>query len=309
MTPPPTAIRSQRQTLRQTLRSPARSLALMLRRRLLRWLLAGRSPLAHRRFAVLPDDLVSEEVLVAGLYEETLLRALFDGLLADRRDAFAAGVALDVGANIGNHTLWFAQRFARVHACEPNPRTLALLRCNVELAAAANVEVHGVGLGDRDGELPFASDDGANLGGSGFVFAGVAGGREIVCPLRRGDGLLPPARLGGPLALVKLDVEGAELAALQGLEQTLARERPVVVFESNRRDGVGGGAELLAWLRARGYDEVWSVDEEAAASTPLRRLATRLWHGEVIASTPLTVLPDRRYAMLVAFPAGAPPRR
>lgn len=287
----------------ERLRSPWQSLRLMLARRLLRWLLTGRSTQRHPRFAVLPGDTVSEEVLVAGLYEETLLLPLFNHLLAGRRADFSQQVAVDVGANIGNHSLFLARHFARVVAFEPNPDTLAMLTCNVALALpAGRVEVVPVGLGDRNGEFSFLQNESGNLGGSGFEFAGVRGGREVVCSLRRGDELLGPDRLGARVGLIKLDVEGAELAALQGLRDTLQRDRPVLLFESNRPDGPQGGEALLAWLRSQGYQDFWSVEERGAGQPPWRRLLRRLLRGEQIACQPVTRLQARPYSMLVALP-------
>ncbi len=278
------------------------SLALMLRRRLLRRLLAGR-PAAHAApFAVLPGDTVSEEVLVAGVYESELLSALFDGLLADRREAFRRAAAVDVGANIGNHSLFFAPRFAAVHAFEPNPPALALLRCNAALAESAHLHVHPFGLGDRDAQLLFSQNTDGNLGGSGFGFAGVHGGQARLCEVRRGDGVLSQALQGLPLALLKIDVEGAELAVLQGLAQTIAREKPVVVFESNRAAGPQGGAQVLDWLRAQGYRDIHAVEDESAGAPAWRRLALRLLRGERIRIAPLAALQDRPYPMLVARP-------
>jgi FkbM family methyltransferase len=286
----------------QVARNRRLALGLMLRRRLLRWLLAARPAVHAAPFAVLPGDTVSEEVLVAGIYEAALLSALFDGLLASRRSAFLQGAAVDVGANIGNHSLFFAPRFAAVHAFEPNPPALALLRCNAALAGASRLHVHAFGLGDRDAQLPFSHNTDGNLGGSGFGFAGVQGGQVRLCELRRGDGVLPQALQGLPLALLKIDVEGAELAVLQGLADTVARERPVVVFESNRAGGAQGGAQVLAWLRAQAYSDFHVVEDESAGATPLRRLALRLLHGERIRIAPLGDLQDRPYPMLVALP-------
>jgi FkbM family methyltransferase len=275
----------------------------MLGRRVLRRLLAQRSANRHPRFVVLPGDEVSEEIIVAGLYEEALLLPLFDTLLAPLRPAFARQTALDVGANIGNHSLYFARHFGRVLAFEPNPTTLAVLRCNLALSPGpALVDVVPVGLGDRDGEFSFLQNESGNLGGSGFAFAGITRGKEVVCSLRRGDDLLTPELLQGPVGLVKLDIEGAELAALQGLAATLRRDQPVVLFESNRRDGPQGGAAVLACLQALGYRQFWSVEEVGKGWPAWRRLLRRLWAGEQIEIRPLDSLEDRPYSMLVALP-------
>ena len=278
------------------------SLGLMLRRRLLRWVLAARPAVHAAPFAVLPGDTVSEEVLVAGVYEAILLEALFDGLLADRRETFLRGAAVDVGANIGNHSLFFLPRFAAVHAFEPNPPAVALLRCNASLAGANHLHVHAYGLGDRNGQLPFSDNTEGNLGASGFGFAGVQGGQARLCELRRGDDVVPQALQGLPLALLKIDVEGAELAVLQGLGETVARERPVVVFESNRAGGTAGGERVIAWLQAQGYRDVHTVEDESAGVSPARRLAQRLLHGERTQIAQLGALEDRPYPMLVALP-------
>ena len=283
-------------------RTPWQSASLMLRRRLLRHLVAAPGGNGHERFAVLSNDSVSEEVLVAGLYEETLLTTLFDRLLAPRRAELATGVALDIGANIGNHSVFMARYFAKVISFEPNPVALAMLRCNLELAGAAHVQVFAVGLADRPGRFEFRQNRSGNLGASGFAFAGLSVGESIECEAARGDDLLTPAVLGGPLRLVKIDIEGAELAALRGLELTLRRERPIVLFESNRTHGPDGGREVFAFLRELGYAEFLTIEEPLLFAGRLGRLLTRLAHGERLSVRQIESPEHPPYSLLVAMP-------
>lgn len=297
-------------TLTVRMRTAWQSVSLMLRRRLLRALLAAPSAHGHARFAVLANDTVSEEVLVAGLYEEALLLMLFEHLFKPRQAEFASGVALDIGANIGNHSVFMARYFARVISVEPNPTALALLRCNLLLAGARHAQVLPVGLADAPGTLEFRQNESGNLGGSGFAFAGLQAGRAITCDVVRGDDVLTPELLGGALRLVKIDIEGAELAALKGLAATLKREQPLVLFESNRAAGPGGGREVFALLRELGYAQFLAIDElcwfpgRTGRMGRLSRLLTRLVIGERLRVLPIESPEHPPYSLIVAVPRG-----
>lgn len=79
--------------------------------------------------------------------------------------------------------------------------------------------------------------------------------------------------VGGPVDVVKLDVEGSELAALRGMEGLLRRNHaPRALFvechpELLERAGASRD-ELLDWLRAAGYDVTW-IDEANRRTAPL----------------------------------------
>lgn len=288
-------------------RTPWQTMMAMTKRRLLRWIVRSQSRGRHARFAVLPGDVVSDEIIVTGLYEEVVLTALFERFLSRELAVFRTGVAVDVGANIGNHSLYLQRHFARVIAFEPNPDALAILRCNVALSGEGRIEVISVGLGDRDATLEFHQDSRGNLGGSGFGFAGVTGGNRRECRVCRGDDVLSPALLGGKrIALIKLDIEGAEFAALRGLGDTIRNHRPVILFESHRAGGDSGGRAIFGLLRGLGYRDFFAVDE-AAALRPGRwgKLAHRLLYGEQIVFQRIAAPLDRFYQMIAALPGDA----
>jgi FkbM family methyltransferase len=265
-------------------------------------LLAKNPTHAHSRFAVLPGDAVSEEIMVAGLYEEALLLMLFEHVFKGRHGEFAGAVVLDVGANIGNHALFMARYFSRVLAFEPNPMALSVLRCNVALAAKQNVDVFALGLGDQSGTMTFIQNDEGNLGGSGFEFAGVERGTSIKCEIARGDDVLTREVLGAPLRVIKIDIEGAELAALRGLRETIVREQPFVLFESNRALGSGGGNEVFAFLRNLGYSRFFAIEEVTVGRGRLSRLFTRMILGERMRVVTIEAPKNPPYSLIVAVP-------
>ena len=79
----------------------------------------------------MPGDHIGDSIFIDGLYEGALLQSAFSTLLAGRTQQFAESACLDIGANIGNHSGFFADRFARVIAMEPNPIFCMALRATV----------------------------------------------------------------------------------------------------------------------------------------------------------------------------------
>jgi len=172
------------------------------------------------------------------------------------------GVFLDLGANAGLFSFVVADRCprTRVIAVEPHPRLATLLRRDAEELGArlarhgSRVEVVETALGASDGTVVFhqlCHDDISSL----YPVPGHAG-RAVVTPLRRGDALLAALDVG-TVELCKLDVEGAELAVLRGLEETLKHQRiRRLRMEINReRCAAAGHApdDLVAALARHGY--------------------------------------------------------
>jgi len=277
--------------------------ARLARSRGVRRLAAQRRRRQAPRIACFADDDIGAQILAHGWYEDLLLQALFERFLRDRAAAFRAGVAVDVGANIGNHTLWFARRFARVVAVEPNPVCTHLLQASLLMNGVDNVHLLALGLSDTAGERPFHADLHGNLGRSGLA-AELAASATRSFPVRveRGDTVLDaPALAGLPLRLVKLDIEGHELAALRGMAGLLRTQQPVVLFEANRADGEDGGNAVLAELAQHGYRHFYAIETNALPGAgPLRRLLHRVREGLRLRLREVTQLPPRRHSLVLA---------
>ncbi|MEC5387668.1 FkbM family methyltransferase [Uliginosibacterium sp. H3] len=281
-------------------------------RRLLDFVLRGRDTTALPLHVLLPGDEVSGEMLVAGIHEGQLLQPLMDHFLAAHKPHFANEVALDVGANIGNHSLFFSRHFRTVLSVEPNPRTLTILRANAALSGA-DVRVLPVGFADQDGALSFFSNHQGNLGASGFAFAqgptDARSGEQIECAARRGDAVLKEVLGvdGAPrIGLIKLDVEGAELSALRGLTECLARDKPFVIFESLRTDGESGGLAIFSFLRGAGYASFYAIESSVTSAKPSAfGWLRRLFCGEHVRLRRLEApVAGDAYLMILAVPAG-----
>ncbi|WP_240919227.1 FkbM family methyltransferase [Acidovorax sp. HDW3] len=139
------------------------------------------------------------------------------------------GDVLVGGAYFGDQAVLVARQLAghglRVHCFEPNPQQARMLQRNIDINHLGNAVVNVAGLWHRSGEHMRLDgfDSFANMvaaqDGSGFDTVAMDDYAQ---------------RLGLRVGLIQLDIEGAELAALQGAQQVLARDKPHVVFELHR---------------------------------------------------------------------------
>lgn len=213
--------------------------------------------------ACFPLDSIGREIVSDGFYERELLSALFDVVFADWRQRFAGSVAIDVGANIGNHSCYFAPRFARVHAFEVNPTAAHLLEANVAFNRYRNVRVHSFGLSDTPGTLPFEEFQGGNLGRSRFLDENAQGTEAAAVrqlPVEVFDRIEADLALDLPVGLVKIDVEGFERRVIAGMAGMLSREQPFVLFESQAGAGPDGGEAIFSLLRSLGYRRFLGIE-------------------------------------------------
>ncbi len=278
---------------------PWYSVNLIFKRRLLRWILKRRSNRRPARFAVLPNDHVSNEIIISGLYEERFLVTLFEYWFKPFLSEFSNGIALDIGANIGNHTEYFSRHFKKVYAFEPNPIALALLECNMKLNECENVEVLPFGLGNELGDFDFIVNKHGNLGGSGFDYSGQTpiGSTNIKCHIKRGDQYFSENEIEEPIRLIKLDIEGGELHALHGLAKTIQKHHPLIIFESN--NGVDGN-KVITYLRSCGYQNFSALSDSSTRYGRLGKLFNILLFGEHIEIFNLKLVGDTSYSMLIA---------
>lgn len=189
---------------------------------------------ARRRGVVWNLDLregIDLTIYMRGAFERDTLRAL-ESLVRE------GATVLDVGANVGAHTLHLARLVGatgRVVAFEPTDFAIAKLRANLEAnpELAARVEVHQAFLVGSPGAKIAAAvasswpvdgtaADDAQMGSRAM---GVSGAVATTI-----DAVIAAA--GDPdVQLIKMDVDGHELEVLEGAQSLLARRRPIIVME------------------------------------------------------------------------------
>jgi FkbM family methyltransferase len=138
----------------------------------------------------------------------------------------------DVGANIGHHTLFMSSHADRVFSFEPFFVVRNEMERKLAHAGVSNVTVFPVALGDQNQSAAFSPPTGANQGTGtlGEILPDNASSDKISVEVIRGDDFLAANHLP-PISLLKMDVEGFEEKALEGLRETLWRDRPPIFME------------------------------------------------------------------------------
>ncbi len=162
---------------------------------------------------------------------------------------------VDIGANVGNHAMYFATFMgaARVIVIEPNPQAIEALTANVEangLQDLIDMSALGIGLSDQSEAGYKIKRQGGNLGATRLK----KGAGKI--SVHRGDDLLGEDRVD----LIKIDVEGMEMRVLAGLEQTIATQRPALFVEVDAENDVA----FHAWCSEAGYAVTFEARHQQA---------------------------------------------
>lgn len=133
-------------------------------------------------------------------------------------------VILDIGANIGNHTLYFAKvcKAKKIYSFEPIQGTFQILEKNIRINKIDDVvTAYNMAIGEGVGKASIASYNEKNIGGT---------------QLKENDrGLIPVTSLDHfdftNIDFVKIDVEGFECNVLKGAVNFFAANRPLVFIE------------------------------------------------------------------------------
>jgi FkbM family methyltransferase len=139
-------------------------------------------------------------------------------------------VILDIGANIGNHSIFFATQcnVSEVYSFEPIKETYLMLKNNIEINNLSSlIKPYNYGVSDGKGYASIDEVPKNNIGGTS-IKKDNTGNIELVSI----DSFLNLKQLD----FIKIDVESFEISVLLGLKETLKKFMPTIlieIFESN----------------------------------------------------------------------------
>ena len=190
----------------------------------------------------MPYDSICKEILIEGLYEKSVLDAMCQ-LVQDKKCT-----VLDVGANIGNHSVWFSKIFDDVVSFEPSERNGWIFKANLELNNITNIRFIQKGLSDTAGFIELNNDRNKLDTNNGFdqeqpFFTSKQAQQMIEIGI--GDSEIDALKLSKKIGMIKVDVEGHEPKVIKGLATTIAKHRPIIYWEAFTADTVNESKKAL----------------------------------------------------------------
>ena len=194
----------------------------------------------------------SRSINLHGVYEIKELSTLIDWLKIYSPSVFD-GEVIDIGANIGNHSIFFSQYFRRVYSFEPNHCTFEILKINAQLVD--NMTCYEEGLSEIDGEA-FLTDP---VGFPGCCEIADSTQNNLSIQIKKLDSVSDRFQ---DVRLIKVDIEGHELKAFLGGEQFIRQNKPFILFEQHPNEfDSNGTSKVIELLKSFGYSKFATVLE------------------------------------------------
>jgi FkbM family methyltransferase len=188
-----------------------------------------------------------------GRYEDDQLR-LLEHFINEKIPDSHKYAAVDIGANIGNHSVFFSKFFNKVHSFEPNPITYDVLSLNSKYSnPKKNIVTYNFGLSDKNDSLlcSFAS---TNIGGAKIKtpdYDTSSHDKNIYIEVKIADEI--NSLQEESISLIKVDIEGHEINALKGSEKIIKSNKPIILFEQGIEQINNYSSETIEYLSQLNY--------------------------------------------------------
>ena len=217
--------------------------------------------------AIFAFDRIALKIMIYGQFEKEELNVL-------RREVFSKidpqKHCLDIGANIGNHSLAFAKHFSVVHAFEPNERTFNLLKINSKLVS--NIIPYNIGASNCNATFD-ASENNTNYGNTRIIDKSQEAFDittiQFECKIL--DEYLPQEVIER-IGFIKIDVEGHEHASLLGCRKIIESYKPVIVFELLKEDISNNSSDVYNYLKNMGYSCFYEMNNSVLFRKKLQKM-------------------------------------
>lgn len=250
-------------------------------------------------------DHIGLTINLEGRYEKLQLD-LVERMIVEKIPNAKDAIALDIGANIGNHSLFFSNYFNKVYSFEPNPITYDVLLINCKYnTPKKNIIPYNFGLSESERELPFIIDR-SNIGGSKIQTSHEVANEDekTTVQVKKVDDIEFPQKK--PISLIKIDVEGHEFKALKGAEKIIKSNKPLILFEQGKDEIFGGSSKVIDYLASFNYN-FYTIQKrfyfgESFISKSLGFIL-RSAFGEQLSFVETKRFQNRYYDMILAIPS------
>ena len=194
-----------------------------------------------------------------GTYEELEAKIMEEKITA-------GSIVVDVGANIGLHTLNMARivgNTGQVFAFEPDPSNFEILRKNVKINNYQNIILEEKAVGDKHGRVTLYQSDHP---GNHRLFPQTKQAKgEVEVELTSLDKYFIDSNLAEKINFIKIDVEGLEFSVLNGMKNILKNNKKIkILFEFMPKNIIEVGfvpIDLLNYITSNDF-KLYCIDEK-----------------------------------------------
>lgn len=199
-----------------------------------------------------PKDSIRLKSMLSGdFYEPDLLNHVLDN--------YSGGAVLDVGANVGNHSVFFGHYLKgspdfSLDAFEPEASAHRLLVKNLSTnEISSKISIHNIAIGSKNGSVDLNSGSSKNLGAAKVIRS--SDDRTLNIPMKPLDEIVSPTK---KVSIIKMDIEGFESEALLGSHRILSENSPILYIEAASNENKNKIDKILLPL---GYKSIGVVND------------------------------------------------
>ncbi len=190
------------------------------------------------------NDTIAKEINIHGIYEHEEIK-IISKIIRSR------GNIIDIGANIGNHSIAFSKISKKVYSFEAHPRTFEILKFNTK--EYDNIKIFNLGISNKKGFLFFNNSKSSNIGGKRLGKTG-----SIKSKINKLDNVI---KLDDKIKLIKIDIEGHEYEALEGMKKLLNNNKSLILLEFCE-ESISKRRKIINFLKKEEYFHSYYISKE-----------------------------------------------
>ena len=215
-------------------------------------------PIDGEKPIILYNDWIGKNIIIDGFYEKQLVKTILDSFNFNTKKH----TCIDVGANIGNHSLQFEKYFNRVLGFEPQLKTFLILKLNTEYYP--KISIYNYGLAENNESLTFNIP--YNNIGSGSQKNTAQNHYTEKVDFKNYDQLFDEE-----ISYVKIDVEGNELDVLKSMKKNILNNEAIMFLEFDMKN-FSQKNEIIMLLRSVGYNYFYFFEASQMLNLRFRNL-------------------------------------
>lgn len=221
-------------------------------------LIINKSPYkkSQDQFVVFSNDLISSEIILNQYYEKNILFFLRNEIFEKYLNKNST--CLDIGANIGNHSIFFSKYCGKVFSFEPNIKSYQLLKINTN--KEKNIFTYNLCLSDKEQTLNFLENK-KNYGASKIINQNSNNNNNILqINTKVLDNVITQNNIEN-IKYIKIDTEDHDIKILKGSKNFLKKNSPFISVELKNYDYNENynNFELVLLLKEFGYKYFYNI--------------------------------------------------